>query len=368
MPHLAAAAQSIYRALEAAPSATSQRQQQQPSIYSTAPRTIVLQDLEPPYEHVNDAYPVVRSATSPSASASSSQRPRTTPRAIEAPPPPPPSVLARSTLIATFVPPSETARLRPPPTPCAPGTKSETHLSVRSRASQHAASHARSRPVTVVRAASSTQGGVPVRGSLAGSVLGLGVGGMDAGGGGGVGDGESVAPSDSVSQAGEKKKRGSRSRSRHARRDRSRSRSQSRLPETSGSRRPGGSRQGSSASTATVTAARARRAGGGGSGVRGEVEGAASLCSENDGRRSRTSSQRTVRAGDGGGGKNRSVASGRPGVGRKASGTGSRVGGGGGADRERSVVRLGLAGMGMGIGKGPGSSVESRAGGARGYA
>lgn len=348
LPHLAAAAQSIYRAIEAAPSAsasqtqTAQRQYQ-PTVQSKAPTTILLQDLE--YDDPDPAIYPTRSShasqvrTTTSSSSSSAQRPRTVLRAIEAPPHPSPSqtqaqsIAPRSTLIATFVPPTEIPRRRPGPPPA--GVHSETHLSVRA-ASQ---SSRPSRPATVVRAAS-TQDVPSAPRSLVGSVLGLGTtnGGLRR-------DEElaSVAPSDSVSQVGSKKDRSSHSHSK--------SKAGSRHSSTSRAR-PGGSRQGSEVGS---------RKGGGGSVVRGEVEEEGSEGSE--GRRSRASSQRTVKPG-----KKGSVAASVPTVvGRTASRVGS---GGGGGDKARSVVSLGLAGMGMGngIGKGAGSSVESRAGGAKGWA
>jgi len=365
MPALAAAAQSIYRAIEAAPV----QRPYQPTVQSRAPTTIVLQDLECESAHTGPAiYPARSShASQVRSTASSSQRPRTAMRAIEAPPPQAraqgqaQSVVARSTLIDTFVPPSEIARLRPAALPAR--VKSETQLSVRTgpkaSASQHSASqHSASRPATVVRAMSTQD--VPLATaprSLVGSVLGLGVK-NDSGGGGG-GDAASVAPSDSVSQAGSKKHRSHSHHSQSKSRSEAGSKADARHSSTSRSR-PVGSRHGSSASTAT------RSKKGGGSVVKGEVEELSSPSSGNDDKRSRASSQRTVRPGDvgGGGEKKGSVASVPPGLGRTA----SRFGGGG--DKERSLVSLGLAGMGMGmgIGKGAGSSVESRAGGARGWA
>lgn len=371
MPALAAAAQSIYRAIEAAPSQTPQRQYQA-TVRSQAPTTILLQDLElePHYESADSAVYPTRSSQ---ASRSPSQRPRTALRAIEAPPQQTQtqaqSVVARSTLINTFVPPSEIPRLRPAAPPA--GIKSETQLSVRAAPQSQHSRHSASRPATVVRAASTQDiPSAPAPRSLVGSVLGLGA--MNNSRGGGGDDEASVAPSDSVSQAGSKKHRPrshhshSHSHSHSESKSKSRagagSNANSRHSSTSRSRPAAGSRHGSSASTAT----RSKR-GGGESVVRGEVEEVSSPSSENEDRRSQASSQRTVRPGDvgGGAGKKGSVASVPAGSGRTA----SRVGGGGG-DKDRSVVSLGLAGMGMGmgIGKGAGSSVESRAGGARGWA
>jgi len=368
MPAFAAAAQSIYRAIEAAPSpspSTSQtpQRQYQATVRSHAPTTIMLQDLEPHYESADSAAYPTRSSQ---ASRSSSQRPRTALRAIEAPPQQTRTqaqfVVARSTLINTFVPPSEIPRLRPAAPPA--GIKSETQLSVRAAPKSHHSQHSASRPATVVRAASTQDiPSAPAPRSLVGSVLGLGAKNDSSGRGG---DEASVAPSDSVSQAGSKKHRphSHRSHSHSKSRSGAGSNANSRHPSTSRSR-PVGSRHGSSASTATRS-----KKGGGESVVRGEVEEVSSPASENDERRSQASSQRTVRprdvgGGGGGAGKKGSVASVPAGLGRTASRVG---GGGGGGDKDRSVVSLGLAGMGMGmgIGKGAGSSVESRAGGARG--
>lgn len=317
MPALAAAAQSIYRAIEAGPSA---QRPYQPTVQSRAPTTIVLQDLE--CESAHDAGPAIYPARSSHASqvrstASSSQRPRTAIRAIEAPPgqeqaqAEAQSVVARSTLINTFVPPSEIARLRPAALPVR--VKSETQLSVRLGPKASASQHSASRPATVVRATSTQD--VPLATaprSLVGSVLGLGAKNDS-------GDAASVAPSDSVSQAGSKKHRSHSHHTHSKSRSDGGSKADARHSSTSRSR-PVGSRHGSSASTAT----RSRK--GGGSVVKGEVEEMSSPSSGNDDKRSRASSQRTVRPGD--------------------------VGGGGGGKKERSSVSLGLAGMGMGLGIG----------------
>jgi len=215
----ATAAQTIYRAIEGART----ERPYQAGVESRAPTTI-LQEID----YANDPPPPARSTTS------SARRPRSALRAIEAPPlPSAPS--SRSTLINTFIPPSEVPLLLPPQRPSPVTAKSETSLSTRSAAKSHRSS---SKPPTVIRASSAVARDMPlprssrtsavsaahdgpdVARSLVGSVLGLDLGG-------------SVAPSDSVSQAGSKRshksktsKSGSRDSSRppmHGRHDSNRS-------------------------------------------------------------------------------------------------------------------------------------------------
>ena len=381
-----AAAQTIYRAIESAPS-QGQGDRRQASVESKAPTTIVLQDLEYAYPAgASQVASQARSAVSTGTSAQS-QRARTAVRAIEAPPPATASQApsqsqshaqrsvapAASTLIATFIPPSEIPRqallARPAgPSPSAGAAKSETHLSVRSHHSQsHHSSKVPSRPATVIRASSSYDVPVPAPGpakSLVGSVLGLG--NNDNNGRVGINDMASVAPSDSVSQAGSKKEK-SRAPSSHrshadsrTSKSKSKSKSGSKAESRHSSRsrpRVEGSRRNSTHSTSKKHDSIP---------IKGEVEEPSSPSSSssdatvlplarpgNTNTNTRTESKK----------KAGSVASLPPALGRTASGSGSGLGSAGG--KGRSVVSMIL---GKGAGAGAGSSVESRAGGPRGWA
>ncbi|KAI9881214.1 MAG: hypothetical protein M1830_007192 [Pleopsidium flavum] len=219
--------QTIYRAIEG----VQVERPYQASVESRAPTTV------PQESEYGDDRQTPRSTTSyhskrPDAprSSTSSTRPRSALRAIEAPPPQPAQApSSRSTLINTFIPPSEVPRLplqRPGPVTA----KSETHISTHSAAKSHYSSSVK--PPTVIRAASTysvakdiplpqssrasnvsaaAHDGPEVARSLVGSILGLDLGC------------ESVAPSDSVSQAGSK-------RSRHSKTSRTGSRHSSRPP------------------------------------------------------------------------------------------------------------------------------------------
>lgn len=178
--------------------------------------------------------------------------PRTVVRAIEAPPTVAP-LGSRSTLIHTFVPPSEIPRVAPMPLRTQVLTsmhehataRSETHVSTSTAKKSRAGSKA---PTTVVRAKSAYE--VPVARSMVGSVLGLS--GSKAGPARVSEDKDTVVPEDSISQVGSSSSRHRRKKDKDSRAGSRHSTSSRRDKEGEGRSRTGsrtGSRVGSVASS-----------------------------------------------------------------------------------------------------------------------